>query len=223
MFDDWEDRVHLLQDKSVAEIMMLVLEDSGCRDPFISGSFSNNVRYKRWNLSFNLAYSLGSKVRLFDMYGPIQDGITSVENVRKEFRDRWLVPGDELRTNYPVLLSPSDSRFNDLRYHWSALEDSKGLKGPFADNIWQMYDDSDLRVVSGNYLKLQSLVLRYDMPSKWFKNTPVSSASVSFSTQNLFTISAKALRGQDPSQAGFSQPNLSVRPSYTVGLSVSFN
>lgn len=223
MFDDWEDRVHLLQDKSVAEIMMLVLEDSGCRDPFISGSFSNNVRYKRWNLSFNLAYSLGSKVRLFDMYGPIQDGITSVENVRKEFRDRWLVPGDELRTNYPVLLSPSDSRFNDLRYHWSALEDSKGLKGPFADNIWQMYDDSDLRVVSGNYLKLQSLVLRYDMPVKWFKNTPISSASVSFSTQNLFTISAKALRGQDPSQAGFSQPNLSVRPSYTVGLSVSFN
>ena len=61
------------------------------------------------------------------------------------------------------------------------------------------------------------------MPLKYFKNTPISSSSISFNTQNLFTISAKALRGQDPSQAGFSQPNLSVRPSYTVGLSVSFN
>lgn len=223
MFDDWEDRMHLLEGKSVAEIMMMVLEDSGCRDPYISGSFSNNVRYKNWNLSFNLAYSLGSKVRLFDMYNPILSGITSVENVRKEFKDRWLVPGDELRTNYPVLLSPSDPRFNELRYHWSATGDRGGLKGPFADNIWQMYDKSDLRVVSGNYLKLQSLTLRYTAPRKWFSNTPVSSASFSFSTQNLFTISAKALKGQDPSQAGFSKPNLSVRPSYTVGISVSFN
>ena len=222
MFDDWEDRVHLLYGKSVAEIIMTVLEDSGCRDPFISGSFSNNIRYKRWNLSFNLAYSLGSKVRLFDMYGPIQNGITSVENVRKEFIDRWVVPGDELRTNYPALLSPSDPLFDQYRYHYSMTAGSQGLTGPFADNIWQMYDDSDIRVVSGNYLKMQSLSLRYDVPEKILKKLPISYASISFSTQNLFTISAKELKGQDPSQAGFSSPNLSVRPSYTIGVNLSF-
>ena len=33
---------------------------------------------------------------------------------------------------------------------------------------------------------------------------------------------AKALKGQDPSQAGFDKPNLSVRPTYTLGLNVSF-
>ena len=37
-----------------------------------------------------------------------------------------------------------------------------------------------------------------------------------------FTVSAKALKGQDPSQAGFAKPNLSVRPSYTFQLNVTF-
>ena len=222
LFDDWEDRVHLLYDKSVADIMMTVCEDSGVRDPYISGSFNNNISWKNWSLSFNLAYSLGSKVRLFEMYGPIQAGVTSIENVRKEFTERWMVPGDELRTNYPVLLSPNDPNYARYRNHWSNLADNRGLTGAFADNIWQMYDQSDLRVVSGNYLKLQSLNLNYRFNDKQLKKTPFSSLSFSFSTQNLFTISAKALRGQDPSQAGFDSPNLSVRPTYTFGLNVSF-
>ena len=77
-------------------------------------------------------------------------------------------------------------------------------------------------MVSGNYLKMQSLTLRYDFDQEFLKKTPFSYLSINFSTQNLFTISAKALKGQDPSQAGFDKPNLSVRPSYTVGLNVSF-
>ncbi len=222
MFDDWEDRINLLYGKSVADIMMMVLEDSGCRDPYISGSFNNNITYKNWSLSFNLAYSLGSKVRLFEMYNPIQNGITSIENIRKEFTERWIVPGDEQRTNYPVLLSPNDPNYSKYRTHWSNTANHRGLSGAFASNIWQMYDQSDIRVVSGNYLKLQSLNLNYRFNDSLLKKTPFSTVSLSFSTQNLFTISAKELKGQDPSQAGFSQPSLSVRPTYTIGLNVSF-
>ncbi len=85
-----------------------------------------------------------------------------------------------------------------------------------------MYDNSDIRVVSGNYLKMQSLTLRYSLQKNVLKKTPFSSASISFNTQNLFTISTKALKGQDPSQAGFSKPNLSIRPAYTLGINVSF-
>ena len=220
MFDDWEDRVHLLQGKSVADIMMTVLEDSGCRDPFISGNFNNNIKWKNWNLSFNLYYSLGSKVRLFSMYDPIQDGVTSIENIRKEFNERWMVPGDEKRTNYPVLLSPSDPNYAKYRTHWS-YNGGRGVN-MFAESVWQMYDNSDIRVVSGNYLKLQSLTLRYNFSKELLSKTPFSYASLSFSSQNLFTISAKELKGQDPSQAGFDTPNLSVRPSYTIGLNISF-
>ena len=224
LFDDWEDRVHLLYGKSVAEVMMTVLEESGCRDPFITGNLNNNVKWKNWNLSFNLAYSLGSKVRLFEMYDPIQNGVTPIENVRKEFTERWMVPGDEKRTNYPVLLSPNDPLYTKYIMHWSADANQgyRGLTGPFAQSIWQMYDNSNIRVVSGNYLKLQSLTLRYNLSPKVLKKTPFSYFAINFSTQNLFTISAKALKGQDPSQAGFDKPNLSVRPTYTLGLNVSF-
>ena len=224
MFDDWEDRVHLLEGKSVAEVMMTVLEESGCRDPFITGNFSNNIKWKNWNLSFNLAYSLGSKVRLFDMYGPILDGVTPIQYVRNVFTERWMVPGFVKRTNYPVLLSPSDPLYNRYQTHWSsnANEGYRGLTGPFATSIWDMYDNSNIRVVSGNYLKMQSLTLRYDFDKDLLKKTPFSYLSINFSTQNLFTISAKALKGQDPSQAGFDKPNLSVRPTYTLGLNVSF-
>ena len=222
MFDDWEDRVHLLYGKSVAEIMMTVLEDSGCRDPFISGSLNNSMTWKNWTLSFNLYYSLGSKIRLFEMYAPIQNGVTSIENVRKEFADRWVVPGDEQRTDYPVLLSPNDPNYSRYQTHWSAREGNRGLAGPFANSIWQMYDKSNARVVSGNYLKLQSLNLRYRLNPKLLRKTPLSDVNFAFSTQNLFTISAKELKGQDPTQAGFAKPSLSVRPSYTLSVNISF-
>ena len=39
---------------------------------------------------------------------------------------------------------------------------------------------------------------------------------------NLFTISAKELKGQTPTQSGFSTIQLSERPTYSVGLNVSF-
>jgi aminoglycoside phosphotransferase (APT) family kinase protein len=41
-------------------------------------------------------------------------------------------------------------------------------------------------------------------------------------TGRYTAATAKALKGQDPSQAGFAKPNLSVRPNYTIGLNVSF-
>ena len=46
--------------------------------------------------------------------------------------------------------------------------------------------------------------------------------TASLNAMNLFTISAKELKGQDPSQAGFATPNLSIRPSYTFPFSLIF-
>ena len=77
-----------------------------------------------------------------------------------------------------------------------------------------------MRDFFGNRLRLR--ILFQEIIASGTKQGDYNSASVSFSTQNLFTISAKALKGQDPSQAGFAKPNLSVRPNYTIGLNVSF-
>ena len=220
VFDDFIDRKHLLEDKSLEDVVRMVMTDSGSRDAAFSGNLFNTFSYKGLSLSFNLSYSLGSKVRLFALYSPVISGVSSDKNVRKEFVDRWQVLGDEKWTNIPALISRSDANFNNYNTHWSQEQGNKTKV--FANSLWDMYDNSDIRVVSGDYLKLSSLTLSYSLQKSLLKKTPFSSASISFSTQNLFTIAAKELKGQDPSQAGFSKPNLSIRPTYTFGLNVAF-
>ena len=220
MFDDYADRRHLLENKSLEEVVRMVMTNSGVREPVFNGNLFNTFTWRGITLSFNLAYGLGSKVRLFALYEPIISGVSAENNVRKEFVNRWQVPGDENHTRIPAIINRSDEMYDYYNRHWSQEQSNKTKT--FAYNLWDMYDNSDIRVVSGNYLKMQTLTLRYSLQPKLLKKTPFSSASVSFSTQNLFTISAKALKGQDPSQAGFAKPNLSVRPNYTIGLNVSF-
>lgn len=88
---------------------------------------------------------------------------------------------------------------------------------------YELYDYSDLRVVRGDYLRLQSLSFRYVFDENWIKKCGMSSAYISLSATNLFTICDKKLKGQNPEQSGTSDlVNISVRPTYSVSLNVSF-
>ena len=49
------------------------------------------------------------------------------------------------------------------------------------------------------------------------------SAYLSFSGTNVFTLCSKKLKGQDPSQSGTTDLiNISVRPTYSLQLNVTF-
>lgn len=220
MFDDWEERRHQLEGKPLNEVVQLVLEDSGSREPKFFGSFSTSLTYKNLGISASFVYSLGAKIRLFSLYSPIIDGVASSANVRKEFVNRWQVPGDELETDVPVILSPADAEYRNYREHY--CKEPKSDIASFASNVWDMYDRSNLRVVSGNYLKCNSVTLRYNFTPQLLQKTPFSSVYLTLNATNVFTISAKELKGQDPTQAGFAKPNLSIRPAYSLGLNVSF-
>lgn len=221
IFDDYSDRVHLLEGKSLEEVVKMTMVKTGQRDPYFTGSFSTSLSWKKLTFSMNMSYNLGSKVRLFAIYAPIygSDGLNAEANVRKEFLSRWMSPGDEAYTDIPAIMSPSDPDYSGYSVHFSQ---SHPTVVSFASSTWDMYDKSDLRVVSGSYMKCSSMSLRYMLENKWLKKTPFSNVSISLSGMNLFTVSAKALRGQDPSQAGFAKPNLSVRPSYTLQFNLTF-
>lgn len=219
MFDDYHERQHLLQYKSLEETVLMAMERSGQRDPIFSGSLSNTFTYKGLSLGLHFSYSLGAKMRLFSLYNPVIAGISAESNVRKEFLDRWRVTGDERRTDIPVIMSPADPEFNAYSSHFST--NAPHIK-KFASSTWGMYDQSDLRVVSANYLKCTSMSLRYSFNDKLLRKTPFSTLSVSLNALNLFLITSKEMKGQDPSQPGFDKPNLSVRPSYTLQFNVSF-
>ncbi len=221
MFDDYEDRQSVLEGKTLAEVVPLVMIQSGNRSPKVTGSFTTMLTWKQLSMSMNFNYRLGSKIRMFNLYSPITSGVSADKNVRKEFTDRWQRPGDEQYTDIPVLLSPADDLYHQYQSHWSS-QNASGKIQTFATSIWDMYDNSDLRVVSGNYMKLSNWMFRYSLPQTLLRGTFLKSVNVNFTMSNVFTIASKKLNGQDPTQASQTGVNLSLRPAYTFGVDVSF-
>lgn len=85
-----------------------------------------------------------------------------------------------------------------------------------------MYNYSNHRVVSGNYLQCQNISLTYDIPSKYLKKAGLQLLSVTASATNLFTVCSSKLKGQTPIQSGFAEIQLSERPTFSLGLNVAF-
>ncbi len=217
---DYQDEQHLLEGMSLEELIMFTMVESGQRDPKLTGGFNTNITYKRFSLGAGFAFSFGGKMRLFSLYQPIFAGVNADKNVRFEFNDRWQYPGDENTTDVPAILNPNSDVYLSTISHYSTSPGNSEIP-VFASNTWDMYDYSDLRVVSSNYVKCQSLSIRYNFSKMQLKSLPFQSVNVSLNALNLFTISSRELDGQDPSQAGFSTPNLSLRPSYTLQFSIT--
>lgn len=198
------------------EILAEVLEESGQREPYIQGGISNYFGYRNWGLSFNLTYSLGNKIRLLKMASGYATACAyPQQNLRKEFVYRWRKPGDEAFTNVPALTTNA----NEYQGWWQQYPYTAT---PVAGDIYEMYDNSDLRVVSGNYLKLQSLSLRYNLDDNICKRLGMQSVYLSLSGTNLFTICSSELKGQDPSISGSSSViNLGVRPTYSFSINLT--
>lgn len=184
---------------------------SGKREPDLSGGFSTFLKYK--NISFNalISFNLGSKMRLNDLYEssgqrlPFPD-----QNMSSEFTNRWRKPGDENITNIPVLSSDALTiRESDVKYR-------------IADNKWDMYNKSDLRVVSGSFLRCRSISIRYDFFKEWVNKLKLNSASISFDMGNVFVIKDKALQGRDPEQIGLGSRSIPPQRTYSFRLNVSF-
>lgn len=209
IFDDMQERQEELEGLTKYDVYTRVLKATGNREPTMSGSINNTFRYKNWRLNMNLAYSLGSKIRLFKLFD--SNTFLPENNVRREFVKRWRKTGDEKNT---VIPTP-----NCYWTHYS----SSGEKIPtIANNSLDMYNYSDIRVVSGNYLKCSTMSLTYEFPMEKLESIKLSRLALNLSATNLFTICSSKLKGQAPQQSGFAEIQLTDRPTYTVGVSVSF-
>ncbi|WP_158643920.1 SusC/RagA family TonB-linked outer membrane protein [Pseudobacter ginsenosidimutans] len=205
------------------EVFNIVMVESGKREPVLQGGINNTFLYRNWSLDVTFTYSVGNKIRLLQIasgnYGTFRP--SSQQNIRKEFTERWRYPGDENITNIPAVQGGAAINDQDKSAWWNNA--SYWVTRPFATDYYQMYDNADLRVVKGDYLKLQSVRLAHtfsrEICSKWH----VKGATVAITGNNIFTIAHQALRGQDPSQSG-SAPNinLSIRPVYAINFNLSF-
>lgn len=227
LFDDGSDDKAALDGLNKYDTYTRVLRATGKREPTMSGSVNTSLRWRNWYLSGSFAYSLGNKIRLFAMYGANTDETMNTSQLRaennasKDYLRRWRKPGDEQHTDIPAIISPSADTYDKYNTHWSPMDTPYKVQ-TIAYSAWQMYDYGDHRVVSGNYLKCSNLSLTYELDAEWLERFHLSRLALNFSGANLFTICSGKLKGQTPTQSGFATIQLSDRPQYSLGLTVSF-
>ncbi len=208
IFDTMEDRQDELTGLTKYEFYTSILEKSGSREPTVSGSINNTFTYKNWRLNLLLNYSLGSKVRLLKLYNSSFD---PANNVNREFVNHWRYPGDEKVTDIPALGNPG--------FPWST---GLGNFPAVGSDTWSMYNYGNQRVVSGDYLKIAMISLTYEFPTVLTNKLRLSRLALNCTANNLHTFCSSRLKGQTPQQGGFSEVQLTDRPSFTMGLDISF-
>ena len=78
---------------------MIYLMYEGTTDPTITGSLGNVFSYKGLKLNVFITYSFGNVIRLDPVFS---NQYTDLDAMPKEFKNRWMRPGDEHRTNIPA-------------------------------------------------------------------------------------------------------------------------
>jgi len=84
-----------------------------------------------------------------------------------------------------------------------------------------MYDLSDARVVNANFLRVNSASLTYEFSKEMLAPYKLSRLALTLGATNLHVFADKRLRGQMPSQSGFSDIQLTDTPTFTFGLNIN--
>lgn len=156
-----------------------VLEYSGTTEPTDLGSFENTFNYKGFRFNVLVSYFLGNVVRMNPIF---KRTYSDFDANPREYANRWVIPGDEARTNIPTIASRSQNR-----------------NYPELSNAYNAFNYSTERIARGDFIRLKDVSLAYTFPEKMVAPWKLSSLSLRANATNLFLIYAdKRLNGQDP-------------------------
>ena len=151
----------------------------GSMNPTDFGSFGNIFSFYGFKLNLFITYSFGNKIRLDPVFS---DEYNDQLSMPREFRNRWVQPGDEKYTTIPVIATKRQAE-NDN----------------YLVRAYNAYNYSTERVASGSFIRMKEISLSYDFPKRLIKKLRFSSLSLKLQATNLFLIYAdKKLNGQDP-------------------------
>lgn len=155
------------------------LHYEGPTDPTSLGSFSNTFSFKGFHVNLFLTYSAGNVVRLDPAFSARYTDLTATS---REFKNRWIMPGDEKKTTVPAIISYRQYQSNrSLTYAYNA------------------YNYSTERIANGSFIRLKEVSLSYDFPKTWVEKLRVRNMSLKLQATNLCLLYAdKKLNGQDP-------------------------
>lgn len=179
------------------------LKYEGPTEPTTTGGLNNMIRWKNWRLNIFITYSFGNKLRLDPVFS---SSYSDMDAMPKEFKNRWVMPGDENLTNVPAIASVRQY-YNDtyLSYAYNA------------------YNYSTERVADGGFIRMKDISLTYDFNPSLINKIGLSSASLKLDATNLFLIYADdKLNGQDPEfvNAGGVATPLSKQFTFTIRLGI---
>lgn len=173
---------------------------SGRVSPAATGGFSNNVRYKNWELNALFAYAFGRKI--------INEALAN----RFDFVNRE---------------AANDPKGIKEISWWSKVEGDYSkipMYNPWSPiNAFQ--PNQTLFLENGNYVKLRSLTVAYTLHSKWMQQRNVENVRIYATGNNLLTISP--YKGGDPeavSYFGYDEGyyNWAAPRSFSVGFNFQF-
>ena len=167
------------------------LKYEGPVDPTITGGFGNMFGWKGFRLNVFMTYSFGNKLRLTPTFSA---SYSDQRAMAREFKNRWVMPGDEAYTDIPAIASRRQLYNNSyISYGYNA------------------YNYSTARIADGGFIRLKEVSLTYDIPQSFYRHLRLSSASVKLAATNICLLYAdKKLNGEDPdffNTGGVASPN----------------
>lgn len=179
------------------------LKYEGPTDPTITGSLGNTLSWKGFKLNVFLTYSFGNVVRLDPIFSERYSDLSSMP---KEFKNRWVIPGDELITTIPVIASKRQyQNHENLSYAYNA------------------YNNSTERIAKGDFVRMKEVSLSYNISKDWLEKLKVNNLALKVQATNLFLIYAdRKLNGQDPeffNSGGVATP-LPKQFTFTISMGI---
>jgi TonB-linked SusC/RagA family outer membrane protein len=166
-----------LQERDPSKLDFLKYE--GPTDPTTSGGFENTFTYKGFRLNLFITYAFGNKVRLDPVFSATYSDLVALP---KEFKNRWVLPGDEQLTQIPAISSRIQSS-----------------QDTYLKTAYNAYNYSTARIADGGFIRMKEISFSYDFSKKVVEHLRLSNLQLKIQATNLFLIYAdKKLNGQDP-------------------------
>lgn len=176
-------------------------------DPIFTGGFFNRLSYKGFSLSALFTFAAGNYVRLQPTFAA---RYTDMISMSKDMVNRWIMPGDETKTNIPALLDLYVANNNVRRNNGSTVS---------ATYPYNAYNYSTERVAKGDFVRFKNISLAYMLPNKMINSWGLSSAQIALVGNNIALLySDKKLNGADPeffNNGGVAMP---IPRQYTLSI-----
>lgn len=168
------------------------MEFAGSSRPVIFGALRNTFSYRGLTLSANITYKLDYYFRRRSTGINLEDAISSTANVDADLR--WRQPGDELYTNVPSMVYPSNA------------------------NRSTFYRTSSTLIESGDHIRLQDIQLGYDLYTRKWAPKKLGQLQVYGYVNNIGILWRANRYGIDPDY----RESIPAPLSMSVGIKTTF-